>query len=242
VSNLVTLKRAREQLESLNKELEAFAYSVSHDLRAPLRGIDTYSGVLLEDYQERLDEEGKRLLQLVRDLTKRMNQLIDDLLKFSRLGRHPMESTVVDMTALARNVFNDLMITYPQRQVQFDLGELPAAHGDLSLIRQVFVNLISNALKFTRPRDKAVIKVEGESGADLNTYHVRDNGVGFDQAYAEKLFGVFQRLHSEAEFEGTGVGLALVQRIVQRHGGKIRAEAKENEGATFSFTLPKAHA
>jgi signal transduction histidine kinase len=239
VSNLVKLKKARQELEAANKELEAFAYSVSHDLRAPLRGIDTYSGVLLEDYHERLDDEGKQMLGMLRRQTKRMNRLIDDLLSFSRLGRQQMQPGRVDMTALARGVFHDLLTGAAGRKIELKLDAIPPAQGDPALLRQVWVNLLSNAIKFTRPREVATVEVSGTNGADLNAYSVKDNGVGFDQAYADKLFGVFQRLHGQEEFEGTGVGLALVQRIVQRHGGKIWVEAKENQGATFHFTLPR---
>jgi PAS domain S-box-containing protein len=226
------------QLEAANKELEAFSYSVSHDLRAPLRGMDGYVRMLKEDFAERLDAEGNRLLDVVSSEAKRMGQLIDDLLTFSRLGREQMDSTTIDMTALAGAVFENLTGATSGPAPRFDLKSLPAAQGDLSMLRQVFVNLIGNAGKFTRHQSTPVIEVGGASADGEMTYYVKDNGVGFDEKYGHKLFGVFQRLHSEAEFEGTGVGLALVQRVIHRHGGKVWAEGKPTEGATFYFTLP----
>ncbi|MGB8216907.1 MAG: ATP-binding protein [Candidatus Methanoperedens sp.] len=225
------------QLEAANKELEAFSYSVSHDLRAPLRAIDGFSRVLLEDYSNKLDSEGGRLLNIVRDNTQKMGQLIDDLLALSRLGRKQMEISEIDMAKLAKSVFDELKTTVPDRAIQLDIKALPPAHGDPSMIRQVFVNLLSNAIKFTRPNEKAVIEISGTTKGNENVYCVKDNGVGFDMQYLNKLFGVFQRLHSAEEFEGTGVGLALVQRIIYRHGGRVWAEGKVNEGATFCFTL-----
>ncbi len=225
------------QLEAANKELEAFSYSVSHDLRAPLRAIDGFSRVMLEDYTDKFDDEGKRYLKIIRDNTQKMGQLIEDLLTLSRLGRKQMEISEIDMAKLAKEVFDELKAMTPERTVQLDIKTLPPVHGDQSMIRQVFVNLISNAIKFTRPREKAVIEIGGMTEGNENVYYVKDNGVGFDMQYVNKLFGVFQRLHSAEEFEGTGVGLALVQRIIHRHGGRVWAEGKVNEGATFYFTL-----
>lgn len=233
------LQETRKNLEALNKEYENFAHSVSHDLRAPLRGIDMYAGVLTEDYRDRLDDEGKRLLDLIRELARKMNGLIDDLLRFSRLGRQRMLATPLDMTAIAQSVFLELHAKRPERNVRFELSALPQALGDVSLIKQVFANLLSNALKFTGPREQAIIEVTSRNGAEQNTYCVRDNGVGFDPQFAGKLFGMFQRMHPQEDFEGAGVGLALAQRIIQRHGGTIWAEAKEGQGATFCFTLPR---
>lgn len=230
------IKRTK-QLEAANKELEAFSYSVSHDLRAPLRAIDGFSRVMLEDYSDKFDDEGKRYLKIIRDNTQKMGQLIEDLLALSRLGRKQMEISEIDMAKLAKEVYDELKITTPERTIQLDIKTLPPAHGDQSMIRQVFVNLISNAIKFTRPREKAVIEICGVTEGNENVYYVKDNGVGFDMQYVNKLFGVFQRLHSADEFEGTGVGLAIVQRIVHRHGGRVWAEGKVNEGATFYFTL-----
>ena len=249
------------QLEAANKELEAFSYSVSHDLRAPLRAIDGFSHMLIEDYADKLDEEGKRLLGIVSSNTHRMGELIDDLLTFSRTGRQELRMSKIEMDTLARTVFEELKAAASERTIQFTIKPLPLAHGDHTMIRQVFVNLLSNAIKFTRPREAAIIEVGswggnkdnppvpplekgGEGGFEgtppnENIYYVKDNGVGFDIQYANKLFGVFQRLHSETEFEGTGVGLAIVKRIIQRHGGRVWAEGKVNEGATFYFTLPR---
>lgn len=225
------------QLEAANKELEAFSYSVSHDLRAPLRAIDGFSRVLLEDCNDKLDDEGKRLLKIVRDNTNKMGQLIEDILTLSRLGRKQLEMSHIDMAELTKDVFDELKVTTPGRKIQLDIKNLPDAHGDPSMIRQVLVNLLSNAIKFTRPREKAVIEVGGRKEGNENIYYVKDNGVGFDMQYVNKLYGVFQRLHSEVDFEGTGVGLAIVQRIVHKHGGKVWAEGKVNDGAVFYFTL-----
>jgi PAS domain S-box-containing protein len=225
------------QLEAANRELEAFSYSVSHDLRAPLRGVDGYIRMLKEDCADRLNAEGNRLLDVVSSEAKRMGQLIDDLLTFSRLGREQMDSTIIDMTALASAVFENLNQA-SESAPRFELNSLPAAQGDLSMLRQVFVNLIGNAGKFTRHQSTPAIEVGGGSADGESTYYVKDNGVGFDEKFGHKLFGVFQRLHSEEEFEGTGVGLALVQRVIHRHGGNVWAEGKPNEGATFYFTLP----
>lgn len=225
------------QLEAANKELEAFSYSVSHDLRAPLRAIDGFSRVLLEDHSDKLDSEATRLLNIVRDNTQKMGQLIEDLLNLSRLGRKQMEMSEIDMAKHAKSVFDELKATTPERAIQLDIKTLPIAHGDKSMIRQVFVNLLSNAIKFTRLKEKAVIEIGSRTQGNENVYYIKDNGVGFDMLYLNKLFGVFQRLHSAEEFDGTGVGLAIVQRIIHRHGGRAWAEGKVNEGATFYFTL-----
>jgi len=226
------------QLEAANKELEAFSYSVSHDLRAPLRAIDGFSRVVLEDYIDKLDDEGKRFLNIIRGNTKKMGQLIDDLLEFSRLGRQEIRTSGIDMGKLAKAVSEELKLAVPERKLKFTINTLIPAQGDQAMIRQVFVNLLSNAVKFTRPKERAVIEVDGRSEGNENVYTVKDNGVGFDMQYVNKLFGVFQRLHSSEEFEGTGVGLAIVQRIIHRHGGRVWAEGKVGEGATFYFSLP----
>ena len=220
-------------------ELEAFSYSVSHDLRAPLRAIDGFSRVLLEDYSDKLDPECNRLLNIICSNTRNMGQLIDDLLAFSRLGRQEMNLAEIDMGELARTVFDQLKAMTPERLVDLTVGALPIAYADRSLIRQVFVNLLSNGIKFTRMRETAIIEVGYEIEDSENIYYVKDNGVGFDMRYVEKIFGVFQRLHGADEFEGTGVGLAIVQSIVQRHGGRVWADAKINEGATIYFSLPR---
>jgi PAS domain S-box-containing protein len=232
------LKRTTE-LEAANKELEAFSYSVSHDLRAPLRGIVGFAQLLVKSHQDRLDKEGKRWLGIIQSETQRMGRLIDELLNFSRLGRQQMQSSLLDMGALAQSVFQELTALQTDRTPQFELKPLPPARGDQALLRQVFVNLLSNAVKFTRHREGARIELGSRNEGEENIYYVQDNGVGFDPKYVHKLFGVFQRLHHEDEFEGTGVGLALVQRIVHRHGGRIWAEAVLNKGATFYFALPR---
>ena len=226
------------QLEIANKEMEAFSYSVSHDLRAPLRAIDGFSRLLLEDYGDKYDAEGKRLLNIIRSNTQKMGDLINDLLALSRLGRKEIEISDIDMNKLVDGLFDELGLDASKEKVQFDIKPLPPACGDLGMIRQVLANLLLNAIKFTRPRETAVIEVGGYSEDSRNIYYVKDNGVGFDMQYADKLFGVFQRLHTD-KFEGTGVGLSIVQRIINRHGGKIWAEGKVNEGATFYFILPK---
>ncbi|HTE51260.1 MAG TPA: PAS domain S-box protein [Kofleriaceae bacterium] len=237
------LQAANLQLEAANQELEAFSYSISHDLRAPLRGVDGYVRMLQEDCSHLLDPEGHRLLDVVSSEAKRMGRLIDDLLAFSRLSRVPMQRSAVDMNELARGVFDGLISPAPGSAPRFDLEPMTPAQGDLPLLRQVFVNLIGNAIKFSRHQSAPLIEVgcaEGKSaaGGAETIYHVKDNGAGFDEKYSHKLFGVFQRLHSEAEFEGTGVGLALVHRIIQRHSGRVWAEGKPGEGATFYFTVP----
>jgi PAS domain S-box-containing protein len=226
------------QLEAANKELEAFSYSVSHDLRAPLRAINGFARMLTEDHGPALDAEGQRLLGVIRGEASRMGRLIDELLQFSRLGRQPLHESSSDMTAMARSVYDELRAGAPERIVDFRLDSLPSVPADPALLRQVWINLLDNALKFTRHREHAGIVVSGSVNEGEAIYSVRDNGAGFDMKYASKLFGVFQRLHGLEEFEGTGVGLALVQRIVNRHGGRVWAEATLGRGATFSFSLP----
>jgi len=228
------------QLEAANKELEAFSYSVSHDLRTPLRAIDGFSHILLEDYAGKLDDEGKRLLKVVRSNTNRMGQLIDDILQFSRTGRLEINYSHIDMEKLAREVFEDLQSMVPVgSKLQFQIEHIPVARGDRAMMRQVFVNLFSNAIKFSRTSDTPTIRMGSFIEGDESIYYVKDNGVGFDMQYAGQLFGVFQRLHSVSEFEGTGIGLAIVKRIITRHGGRVWAEGKVNEGATMYFALPR---
>jgi PAS domain S-box-containing protein len=226
------------QLEAANKELEAFSYSVSHDLRAPLRAIEGFARIVLDEYAPKLDDEGRRLLDVITGNTRKMGQLIDDLLAFSRLSRQQMAFGPVDMVALADDVFPELKSTEKGRRIEFKINALPAAHGDRSMLRHVLLNLLSNALKFTRPRAKARIEFGGQAAIGETIYYIKDNGVGFDMEYAHKLFGVFQRLHGSEEFEGTGVGLAIVQRIVLRHGGRVWAKSGKKGGATFYFSLP----
>ncbi len=227
------------QLAAANQELEAFAYSVSHDLRAPLRAIDGYARILEEDYLPRLDDEGQRVLQVVRGEAKRMGHLIDDLLAFSRLGRQAINKTETDMTALVRQVFDTLCREMPERRSDLHLADLSPVAVDPALLVQVWANLLGNALKFTRGREAAQIDVSSFVQGNEIVYYVKDNGVGFDMKYRGKLFGVFQRLHAQDEFEGTGVGLALVQRIINRHNGRVWAEAEIGQGATFYFSLPQ---
>jgi light-regulated signal transduction histidine kinase (bacteriophytochrome) len=230
------------QLEAANHELEAFAYSVSHDLRAPARAVDSYAGILAEDYGTRLDAEGLRLCGVVRSEAQRMGRLIDDLLMFSRLGRMSMQTVAVDMTSLAAEVFDELSSAQDRTRITCRVDTLPTAEGDRALLRQVWVNLLANALKFSAKKPVAVIDVSGRVNGDEVVYTVSDNGAGFDMAYKSKLFGVFQRLHTDYEFSGTGVGLAIVQRIVHRHGGRVWAEAVIDRGAVFSFALPASGA
>lgn len=239
------------QLAAANKELEAFSYSASHDLRTPLRALDGFSKILLKDYADKLDEEGKRLLRIVSDNTNKMGQLINDVLSFSRVGHGDFKLSEIDMEKLANTVFEELKPAIAGRNLQCEIKHLPSSLGDISMVHQVLANLISNAIKFTTTRENAKIEIGsnppitplemgGEVGfAEQNIYFVKDNGVGFDMRYANKLFGVFQRLHLADEFEGTGIGLAIVKRIIDRHNGQVWAEGRVNEGASFYFTLPK---
>jgi signal transduction histidine kinase len=226
------------ELEAANKELEAFSYSVSHDLRTPLRAIDGYSHILLEEYANKLDDEATRLLNVVRNNTIRMGQLIDDILKFSRTGRLELTFSEMNMDMLAQDVLEELKPSISESKLQVTIDHLPAAKGDSAMMHQVLVNLMTNAIKFSRNSETPRIHVGATVKDDETIYFVKDNGVGFDMQYADKLFGVFQRLHSMEEFEGTGIGLAIVKRIVTRHGGRVWAESKLNEGATIYFSLP----
>ena len=230
------LKQRAVELETANKELEAFSYSVSHDLRAPLRAIDGFARILMDKHLPQLLPEAQRYLRLVRDNAKQMGDLIDDLLAFSRLTRQSLERRQVVPSEIARDALHDLGYEDNGR-AHVSVKALPGCQADPALLKQVFVNLLSNALKFARRRDPAQIEVGNLNGNGEPVYYVRDNGVGFDMKYADKLFGVFQRLHRAEEYEGTGVGLAIVQRIVHRHGGRVWAEAEVNKGATFYFTL-----
>jgi len=232
------LIRRAEQIESINRDLESFAYSVSHDLRVPLRAIDGFSHLVLKRYGDKLDDEGRRLLNVVRDSVSRMGQMIDDILVFSRTGRLVMAESEVNMENLARAALEELAPNLTGRDVKVEIGRLPPVHGDPAMLRQVWVNLLANAVKFTRPKPAAQIEVEGKIEGTECVYFVKDNGVGFDMQYADKLFGVFQRLHGIEEFEGTGIGLATAKRIITKHGGRVWAEGKVNEGATFYFALP----
>jgi PAS domain S-box-containing protein len=232
------VKERTAQLEATNKELESFSYSVSHDLRAPLRAIDGFSRILEEQHSDRLDEECRRLLGVIRENSRKMSDLIDDLLEFSRLGRKPLSRTRIDMKQLVEAIFREI-VTDGWRSHRFVLGSLPPADGDAALLKQVWMNLLGNAIKFSSKSQQPVIEVSGREDGAESVYCVKDNGAGFDMRYYDKLFGVFQRLHGPAEFPGTGVGLATVQRVVTRHGGRVWAEGKVNAGATFYFALPK---
>ncbi|MFZ2054451.1 MAG: PAS domain S-box protein [Candidatus Aminicenantales bacterium] len=233
-------QRVRErtaQLESANKELEEFAYSVSHDLRAPLRAIDGYVRILVEEFEPLLDAEGKRVCSVINESARNMGKLIDDLLKFSSFSRAEMQPSLIEMKTLANSIFFELTTPESRERIDFRIGSLPGTTGDPALIRQVWINLISNAIKFSSGKERAIIEVNGEHRGKRNVYSVKDNGVGFDMQYAQKLFAPFQRLHSTREFEGTGVGLAIVQRIICRHRGRVWGEGEIDKGAVFYFTL-----
>jgi signal transduction histidine kinase len=233
-------ERAAE-LVAANKELESFAYSVSHDLRAPLRHLVGYSELLQKHASDSLDEKSQRYVQVILESAKRMGNLIDDLLAFSRIGRAEARTAAVDLQQLVADVAFEIGAQAKAQDISWKIGSLPVCYGDRALLRVVFVNLLSNAVKFSGTRPQAKVEIGSVDGqADKSEIFVRDNGVGFDMQYADKLFGVFQRLHRADEFEGTGIGLATVQRIVHRHGGTVRAEATEHQGATFYFSLPKA--
>jgi light-regulated signal transduction histidine kinase (bacteriophytochrome) len=228
------------QLEAANKELEAFSYSVSHDLRAPLRSIHGYLHILLENHLDGMSETGKGFAQRVMTNAKHMNQLIDDMLAFFRMGQKPLIKTTVPVNDLVRDICKAARDAEdPTRNIDFTIQTLPPVQADSALLQQVWVNLISNAVKYTRRQERALIEIGFYEEAGEIIYYIKDNGVGFNMDYAHKLFGVFQRLHSPREFEGTGIGLSIVQRIITKHGGSIRAHAQEGNGATFSIALPK---
>jgi len=231
------IERTRE-MEIANKELEAFSYSVSHDLRAPLRSIHGYMTIFADEYAAQLDDEGKRLVNIIIRNGQRMGQLIDDLLEFSHLGRKEIMRSMISMEDIVKAVWDEQRRGGDNRNVELQLHPLPKAIADSNTMRQVWFNLISNAIKYTGHKDKAVIEIGSLTKDDRTVYYVKDNGAGFDMQYYNKLFGVFQRLHSVKDFDGTGVGLAIVQRIIAKHGGTIWAEAKPNNGATFYFSLP----
>ena len=234
------LTKQAAELEASNKELESFAYSVSHDLRAPLRHVVGYSELLQRQASSLLDDRSRRYLQTIDNAAKRMGNLIDDLLGFSRIGRAETRKTLVNLEQLVREVVKELEQETSSRDIAWQIGALPVCYGDRSMLKLVLVNLTSNAVKFTRMRARAEIEIGCADGnEDQAELFVRDNGAGFDMQYANKLFGVFQRLHRSEEFEGTGIGLATAQRIIHRHGGKIRAEGAVDRGATFYFSLPR---
>ncbi len=234
------LKEEKIKAETANRELEAFSYSVAHDLRAPLRSVDGFSQALLEDYADKVDEEGRRYLTRVRSCAQQMAQMIDDLLALSRVTRTEIRREPVDIGAIAREIAARLRESQPERRVEFIIPDALSVRGDRGLLTIALENLLGNAWKYSGKRELTRIEI-GTSAPDNRTIFVRDNGAGFDMAHASKLFGTFQRLHKASEFEGTGVGLATVQRIVQRHGGQIWAEAEVDRGATFYFTLDVGH-
>jgi light-regulated signal transduction histidine kinase (bacteriophytochrome) len=234
------LRKANDDLQSVNKELEAFAYSVSHDLRAPLRHIAGFTEVLQKHSEPVLDDSSRRQIGMIREAANRMDSLVDDLLAFSRIGRAEAQNTNVDLGQTVKSVLAELGPDIQARKITWRVGDLPKCTGDPAMLRLVFTNLISNALKFTRTREQAEIEIDSlNHQPDDVTVFVKDNGVGFDMKYENKLFGVFQRLHSQEAFEGTGIGLATVQRVVHRHGGRVWAEGAVNKGATFYVALPE---
>jgi PAS domain S-box-containing protein len=233
------VKKETEEVASASREMEAFSGSASHDLRAPLRVIDGFAQVLLEDYSEKLDDAGKQIIFNIRESSARMQKLINDLLDFSRLGTQEIKKEYVAMNALVKDVFEELKKAVPKRKIELHLQKLPDSRADINTLRVVWTNLLSNAIKYTGAKDIAVIEVGSKVEDNQTIYYVKDNGIGFDMKYIDKLFNVFQRLHSIEEFEGTGVGLANVRRVIERHGGKTWAEGKDGEGSTFYFTLPK---
>jgi PAS domain S-box-containing protein len=241
-----TFNRALEQkvqkrtasLEAVNAELESFSYSVSHDLRAPLRSVHGYMKIFSEDYANQLDDEAKRLIGIILDSAQKMGRLIDDLLEFSRLGRRDLTRGILPMKQMVDGICKELVSAETGRVVKVELHDLPDAFADTVTIRQVWINLLSNAIKYSGGKSESIIRIEGQVVDQEVVYQVSDNGAGFDMRYYDKLFGVFQRLHRESEFEGTGVGLAIVQRIVGKHGGRIWAEGRVDHGATFWFSLP----
>jgi signal transduction histidine kinase len=241
IINAVLEKRVAErtaQLESANKELESFAYSVSHDLRAPLRAIMGFSKFVIDEYSQNIDNEGARLLGLIQSNTQKMDQLIIDILALSRVSRNTLKKSKVDMAKMAMSMLNEVASPETQKNINIIVEKLPDAFADSTYLKQVWINLISNAIKFSSKKGKPEIEIGGYTDEGSNVYFVRDNGVGFKPDYGHKLFGVFQRLHKSDEFEGNGVGLAIVQRIIHRHEGKVWAEGKSGEGATFFFSLP----
>lgn len=238
IYDITERKKAEEQLAIVNKELEAFSYSISHDLRAPLRAVNGYAEILLEDYGPEMDEEANRILNNIKHYAKKMGTLIDDLLTFSRLGRKEIQKQKIDMNDLMEGVLIDLNKSM-QHGAEIKVAKLHPIHADYGLMNQVLFNLVSNAVKYSSKRDKPLVEITSEEKGREILFSIKDNGAGFNMQYVNKLFGVFQRLHSQEEFQGTGVGLAIVQRIVSRHGGKVWAEAKVDKGATFYFSIPK---
>ncbi len=235
----VELDISNKNLQVANKELEAFSYSVSHDLRAPLRAIDGFTNILIEDYASKLDKEGMRLGTIIHDNAKKMGKLIDDLLAFSRVGRTALTPTKIDMKSMVKAMYHEATSAEERKRIKFTVADLPHVEGDTNLMRQVWMNLINNAVKYSSQRKQVVISVNSKEEKSKVTYCIKDNGAGFNMKYVDKLFGVFQRLHSEKDYKGTGIGLSLVQRIIKRHDGKVWAEGEVDKGASFYFSLPK---
>jgi PAS domain S-box-containing protein len=238
VRDITVRKKLEDDLKKSNSELEAFTYSVSHDLRAPLRGIVGFANILEEDYTDKLDDEAKRITGIIKTNTARMGHLIDDLLAFSRLGRQEVIKTQIDMTIMVNEIIVEIQSSDNGHSVEWSVKPLPPIQADMNLMRQVWVNLISNAVKYSGNKEQPRVEIGSFKHEGQTAFYVKDNGVGFDEQYKNKLFKVFQRLHRAEEFEGTGVGLALVEKIVSRHGGKVWAEATVEEGACFYFSLP----
>ncbi len=227
------------QLERANKDMETFTYAASHDLRSPLITIGGFSRILREDYAEELDEKGKDLLGRIEVSAKKMSQLIDDLLSFAKVSTKEIRRSEIDMGALTGKVIEELKPVIGNRNIRFEVRNLPPAYGDLPMVRQVVVNFLTNAIKFTRTVETPVIEVGGHKQEMKNIYYVRDNGIGFDRKSGERLFGMFQRIHSPEQFEGTGIGLFMIKQIIEKHGGKVWAEGEPEKGATFYFSLPR---
>jgi light-regulated signal transduction histidine kinase (bacteriophytochrome) len=234
------LQERKAQLEEINSELESFSYSISHDLRAPLRAIDGFSRIILRQQGDQFDEKTKRQFNMIRDNIKLMGVLIEDILSFSRVQKTSMSISVINMDKLAREIWNEIRTANKERKLNFKSKNIQPGYGDLTLIRQVLFNLFSNAVKFTKNQKQGVIEMSSYNESGKTIYCIKDNGAGFDMAHYDKLFGVFQRLHSSEEYEGTGIGLAIVHRIVSRHGGRVWAESELEKGATFCFTLNSA--
>ena len=232
------LRECTAKLEAANKEMDQFSHSVSHDLRAPLRALEGFAQIIIEDYGKQLDEEGRRCLEIIGTSSRRASQLIEDLLTVSRLSRHELKPVHLNMHDLVEKIIADLKVNLRNRHVEFRLNPLPSAWADQELITEVWNHLLENALKFTRPRERAIIEIGASHEPDHTIYFVRDNGVGFEMKYVGRLFGIFQRLHADKDFPGRGIGLAIVQRLIHRHGGQVWAEGKLNEGAKFAFSLP----
>lgn len=233
------IEKLTADLTAANKELDGLSYAVSHDLRAPLRAIEGFADVVMEDYKEKLDSEGNRFLEIIKTSSVKASRMIDGLLAYSRMGRHEITISEVNLNDLVQATISDLQSCLADRKVEFQIQPLPTVQGDFFLLREIWKHLLKNAVKFTRTQSPAKIEISSREENGFAIFAIRDNGVGFDMRYSEKLFQLFQRLHSETDFDGVGAGLAIAQRLVLRHNGKIWAEAKPHEGATFFFALPK---